>query len=636
MAFRRAVALTVAGVTTLAVLGGCAGSGRSTSTQAGQVAVVGPAAGTAWSDVLSQIRPDGTVPLAAALEAFTLTVGPLPGVTPPPGPTGTIADATIAVRSVIGHWDALTPAQQAAVRGDLVAADQQAQPAAPRPTASGRPDPAGPPSARSAAPVELVAYRPAAPAVLLSVPSAGPYLAVAAHARSLIAAAMGRDTPQTISVVINATQQGDPSWGAYTDSYDSGWGYSGQAAHCVIHINPLLYHFSDPNIVTASAVLTGSIAHEVFHCFQADDYPSPAASGRAPAWLIEGQAEWVGETIAPETAESPYSWNPYLTKIDTALFARAYDAMGFYAHLAESGVDPWGHFDNMLKAPDNAAAYASAVNDTFRHDWASSLARQPAFGEGWDTTGPAIPSTAYQPTVSELSNTTVLHATVAPYTNGIAEFNATADIVSIDVTNLYGRLHASTDYNGADLTSAQFCIKQCAACPNLASLPRLAEGPMWLAVTGDAGGASYTITGAAATCAPAPCMVGDWVSTIMTVTYSGGQQSGGAGHQLHISADGSLTAVYTGMRPIGSLQPTGTATGKVALPTDPTADTGRWVVTGVNSAGVSESVNTPNGSRVVPGAHFVADTSSGTWTCKGDTMTVAVQPLTITLARKTP
>ncbi len=55
----------------------------------------------------------------------------------------------------------------------------------------------------------------------------------------------------------------------------------------------------------------------------------------------------------------------------------------------------------------------------------------------------------------------------------------------------------------------------------------------------------------------------------MTVTDSSGQQSGGAGHQLHISAEGSLTAIYTGMTPIGALQPRGTATGTVKLPTGP-------------------------------------------------------------------
>ncbi len=60
------------------------------------------------------------------------------------------------------------------------------------------------------------------------------------------------------------------------------------------------------------------------------------------------------------------------------------------------------------------------------------------------------------------------------------------------------------------------------------------------------------------------------------------------------------------------------------------------MVTGVNSAGVTESVNTPYGPRVVPGAHFVADTSSGTWTCKADSLTVQVGPLTIALTRKTP
>ncbi len=224
------------------------------------------------------------------------------------------------------------------------------------------------------------------------------------------------DTPQTIKVVINATQQLKPTGLAYTNTFDSGWGFAGPAAHCVISINPLLYRSANV------ARVASTVAHEVFHCFQADDYASIQAWGHAPGWLIEGQAEWVGDTIAPVGNGGDGWWIDYLTDIAKVLFARDYDAIGFYAHMAESGINPWGRFDAMLKAAGNPAAYATAVSNAFRDDWASSLARPPAFGPGWDTTGPDIPSDAFTATVSVLSDTTVLHAAVAPYTNGIVEF----------------------------------------------------------------------------------------------------------------------------------------------------------------------------------------------------------------------
>jgi hypothetical protein len=39
--------------------------------------------------------------------------------------------------------------------------------------------------------------------------------------------------------------------------------------------------------------------HEVFHCHQAADFPSDDAFQSAPAWLIDGEAEWVAATLAP-------------------------------------------------------------------------------------------------------------------------------------------------------------------------------------------------------------------------------------------------------------------------------------------------------------------------------------------------
>jgi hypothetical protein len=435
----------------------CGGGTRSSSAGAGgQPSSAGQSPGPAWEGVLGQVQPDGTVSLATALAAFTLAVGPLPGVATPTGTAGQITDGTVGVRWVVAHWNELTPAQQAAVTTDLVAPAK------------------GQAVGGSQGGVELDRYvTDQGSPHLLGVPSSSGYLATAQHFRTLIAADLGRNTPQDLKVVVNNTQQQGAEALAYTVSFDSGYGFTGKPAHCVIYINPLLYNDTNRSLVASS------VAHEVFHCFQADDYPSMTAYGAAPSWLIEGQAEWVGETLEP-TPDG--SWNKYLTALSTVLFSRSYDAIGFYAHMAESGINPWSRLDAMLKASGNAAAYAIAVNDTFRTNWASSLARRPSLGTGWDTTGPGITSATYTPTPTTLGNGSTVGKKVAPYTNAVVETNVAADAVSVTVTGNYARLHAAdgTEYDAAELHDAKFCVTNCEQNSCVSALKRLPPGrPGW-------------------------------------------------------------------------------------------------------------------------------------------------------------
>lgn len=104
--------------------------------------------------------------------------------------------------------------------------------------------------------------------------------------------------------------------------------------------------------------------------------------------------EWVGETLVPS---DDGFWEAYLTTPDVPLFTRAYSAIGFYALMTSSGEDTWHLLDPMLKAPSSSAAYALAANSKLQEDWASSLARQPTFGDGWDATGPGITDVRYIP-----------------------------------------------------------------------------------------------------------------------------------------------------------------------------------------------------------------------------------------------
>ncbi len=87
------------------------------------------------------------------------------------------------------------------------------------------------------------------------------------------------------------------------------------------------------------------VAHEVYHCFE--DAINPDTN----PWIAEGQSEWVGEEVAgPSPTVAGPAWKRYLRRPEIPLFTRDYDAIGFYAHLAESCVNPWMILDAMLRA----------------------------------------------------------------------------------------------------------------------------------------------------------------------------------------------------------------------------------------------------------------------------------------------
>ena len=110
---------------------GCSGSHNAASDKSAShksTSVPNDLAGTSWLKVLDQIQPNGTVSTATALDAFALAIGPLPGVTPPPGRTVRPDSGTLALDWVFAHWNQLSPAQQQTVLTDIGAQQNSAAP----------------------------------------------------------------------------------------------------------------------------------------------------------------------------------------------------------------------------------------------------------------------------------------------------------------------------------------------------------------------------------------------------------------------------------------------------------------------------------------------------------------------------
>jgi len=438
-------------------------------------------------------------------------------------------------------------------------------------------------------------------------PSTSEYLAeVHADARE-IAAHLGHGLTLPESVVVNAKQEFG-SAPAYAYVYDSAGEMTGTPASCKTFINP---SFSKEDAEYQKLALL----HETFHCFEAMDFSSLAAYYAAPHWLIEGEAEWVGATLAP--TELP-EWDPYLSDIGTSLFSRSYDAIGFYAHMTDSGENTWRLLDPMLRAGSSPAAYSLAANNEVRLTWASSLARQSALGKGWQTTGPGITSATYHPPTDSISETSKITHAVSPYTNALLRFTVTtAQIVDVTVSTQFSRLHTSggTEYDNLTKGPAAFCVQDCTMCPQLQALPKLdSGGTNWLAVTGDATGATYTVAGAKAVCQP--CLVGNWVVTTMSLTTDpGGVHSGGAGTTVDIEDNGDAIGDFTPGGPLlgegGSVKFSGTLTDHYSFSPTTTARSGPLTASPVSS----DATITVGGEVTEPVSTAV---ESGSYQCTGN------------------
>ena len=314
---------------------------------------------TAWDRALAGIDDDGRFSLDAALTLFATAYGPLPGVDVEQDRTG-VTDTSIAIRAVMAHRDELTPEQLAAVERALEVPDGTDVVTIP-PVGTARSD------------VTLAAFTKSQQESMR--------LLVEGY-RWRIATLLGRDFLGDIKLFF--FEQAGPA-GAGADTW-SDWP-GGVFGDCRIRL------FADFN--AGPALLRDAIlAHETFHCFQLDALRTIEVYSKEPAWVMEGQATWVAAYLVDDFVE-PW-WIRYLQAPTQPLTKRAYDAIGFYAHLAETGVNPWSVFVDMLLAgSDNDAIYTAsrATTDKFLDSAASAVVLLPNLGTAWTTGGAGMVGT---------------------------------------------------------------------------------------------------------------------------------------------------------------------------------------------------------------------------------------------------
>jgi hypothetical protein len=434
---------------------------------------------TPLQQVLREIRDDGTWSKETALRAFSAVFGPLPGVEVPEGPEAEVEFGTIAIRMLSLYIDEITPEQRVAV---LAAAG----PLADFVTGS-----AGGPGAASSGPglpepVVQSMGLPADAGVLAA--DAEDYETEIAGIITSIESRVGRSLGLEVEVVVSPDPVGILHATALPLA-DDGENING----CRVTVLPNAQSLSGVN-------LTAVLAHETWHCFEYSRLGTLSRRKSSPPWIMEGQAMWVGEAAVGGTQglePTDRHWKEYL--IDpgpgVGLFARSYDAIGFYSHLQDQGIDAWTVLDPILDQTSNLAAFQAAVGGKSLDvvtTWAPSWYRD---GDPTSTfaliNAPGIPGPTVRPApvTFTISNGTFQQVTaLKPLSAEIADVAIASEILTIDVT---GQAMVGDMMFGDEITfvasARTFCMVENCACPDGAPGPTEHLGDeLRVAVTGDA------------------------------------------------------------------------------------------------------------------------------------------------------
>ncbi len=390
---------------------------------------------TAWQRTLDGIAPDGSISPQLALKAFTVAYGPLPGVKRPSGPGGAPFSATLAMQLVARVWDQLSPAQQAAVDRYL-GAPHDAASAQVAHTVDQVLTPS--PAYQALADKYNAIYRtklPGAPPVPIRVFTASQDITVVIKGKKTKA---GADATS-----LNASGQ----WGV------------GAPAYCRVRVTPA-------GQAGSSQYKEYLLAHETFHCFE---FALMANWRQRTDWIIEGMADWAADTVDSASSDLIGSYKNYLGTPTTALFARSYDAVGFWGHADEVGGrgSLWGKIPGVLAAPDDAASYALAggTASAFVDTWASAIWRFPDAGAAWNQTDPySVPQSEYGGVAPRFVEKDA-PLSAGPYTMAEYVVGSNPDQPLVEVLGSQGTLRAAVPKQDfGPVNSEWFCAGKC-ECP---------------------------------------------------------------------------------------------------------------------------------------------------------------------------
>ena len=393
-----------------------------------------PLPSTAWDRVLTQIRPNGTVSQATALEAFTAAYGPLPGVPRPSGRRTAIPSGTLAAQWILSYRSRLTRAQRNVVQRVLGIS-----------LASGR-------AARIADFDD--------PGFHQQVEIQGMADDAVVAYQKLLGHTLGMKVVAGVTTTVVKTEKGQYPY-ADTISMDAQGGYGpGPPAICRIRLTPV---GNQQSVEFINLV----IDHEVFHCFQGDIIGTRVWGTGLPAWIGEGTADWAALSIDPVSYKvGGGNLTAYIGSPHTPLFERSYDAVGFWGHVDDTFPSLWSRMTAILTVGTDQGSYvlAHGGDDGFLTNWGSSLFRATPTegGPAWQMHSPLAPPGYAQmaPGGIEVINPSILGGNgsvdAPPYTTSqyIVQPSADEPVLHVGIRG-HARLSEKHDYTG--LEDGWFC-----------------------------------------------------------------------------------------------------------------------------------------------------------------------------------
>lgn len=388
---------------------------------------------TAWGEVLSQVRPNGTMSKQTALEAFSLAYGPVPGVHTPAGRRTVFPDGTLALQWTEFYFSGLTARQRRVVARRI---------GFPRSGKRARAAEFGDPSFQQDAELTKLAES--------FVPT---YEGLLVHTFGLqIIAGNTMETPK-------ANTGEDAAADAQPLNSSGDWG-SGDPALCVIRVTPAGRKETPESLKLI-------IAHEVFHCFQFD-LRGANTWNPLPDWIGEGTADWAAGYVDPVPwAVGGGSLQQYIESPQTPLFQRIYDAEGFWGHVEDINGDLWKRLPGILINGEDVPSFSMAGADTaaFLNTWGSSIVRPINGGAPWHMFSPIAPPGLVGlgvPFTDIVGNGIV---SAPAYTMAVYKIDTPTDTPLLHV-KIDGSARLAPTFNYTDLNDAWFCtLAEGCTCP---------------------------------------------------------------------------------------------------------------------------------------------------------------------------
>jgi hypothetical protein len=426
---------------------------------------------TMWQLIERSADAKGQVSAQTALQAFAYLFGPLPGVNMPsaqPDPPGFKVSGSGPIRWVLNRWPELTDEQKLAVADALT------------------PPKEDPPKLRSA-----------------PSPKDSANAVIGREVADLILDIGIRLGGATISApTFTLVDKEEPGARAWTNVLADGeWIFpftrdkflpkGGPTKRCDMYFPPSIWQATTSSV---PANIRQSIVHELMHCFQGFSYSDASVYRAAGQWLNDGGAEWAGIDIAGVSDQPPpNNWTGYLNARGP-LFARTYNAVGWWFHIQHVGHDPWKNLPAVWRGDQTGQeAYVTlggAADDVY-DTWASSLLRIPSFGDAWEVHGKDVPAyaTPHETLIARLDD-----IEVAPVDARVAEIVPVPDAGEIvRISAAYPvRFHDNLRFEDVHFTEADYCVGEKCVCPKDTEREgeriQQVSAPLWLAVPGGESG----------------------------------------------------------------------------------------------------------------------------------------------------